>query len=145
MADTTLYEAAGGLPFFTALVDCFYDGVAADPGLLALYPQPDDLGPARHRLTLFLAQYWGGPSTYSDERGHPRLRARHLPFAIGDAERDRWLRHMRAAVTAMDPPPDIAEALLSYFTAAADAMRNTGLSITVPGRTGGDAGRSAAS
>ena len=145
MAETTLYEAAGGLPFFTALVDCFYDGVAADPELLALYPQPDDLGPARHRLTLFLAQYWGGPTTYSEERGHPRLRMRHHPFAIGEAERDRWLRHMRAAVTAMDPPPDIAEALLSYFTAAADAMRNTGLSITVPGRTGGDAGRSTAS
>jgi hemoglobin len=140
VAETTLYEAAGGLPFFTALVDHFYDGVAADPDLLALYPRPDDLGPARRRLTLFLAQYWGGPTTYSDERGHPRLRARHLPFPIGDAERDRWLAHMRAAVAAMDPPPDIAEALLSYFTAAADAMRNTGLSITVPGRTGGDAG-----
>jgi len=136
VADGTLYDAVGGMPFFEALVDRFYDGVAADPELLALYPQPDDLGPARRRLTLFLAQYWGGPTTYSDERGHPRLRARHLPFAIGDAERDRWLRHMRAAVASMDPPPDIAEALLSYFTAAADAMRNTGLSITVPGRTG---------
>ena len=101
--------------------------MAADPELLALYPEPDDLAPARHRLTLFLAQYWGGPTTYSDERGHPRLRARHLPFTIGDAERDRWLRHMRAAVAAMDPPPEIAEALLSYFTPAADAMRNTGL------------------
>jgi hemoglobin len=137
VADTTLYEAAGGLPFFIALVDHFYDGVATDPELLALYPQPDDLGPARRRLSLFLAQYWGGPTTYSDERGHPRLRARHLPFTIGDAERDRWMRHMRAAVAAMDPPPEIADALLSYFTSAADAMRNTGLSITVPGRTGG--------
>ena len=85
-------------------------------------------------MALFLAQYWGGPTTYSDERGHPRLRARHLPFSIGDAERDRWMRHMRAAVTAMAPPPEIAEALLSYFTSAADAMRNTGLTITVPGR-----------
>jgi len=137
VAETTLYEAAGGLPFFIALVDHFYDGVAGDPELLALYPQPDDLGPARRRLTLFLAQYWGGPTTYGDERGHPRLRARHLRFTIGDAERDRWMGHMRAAVAAMDPPPDIADALLSYFTAAADAMRNTGLTITVPGRTGG--------
>jgi hemoglobin len=135
VAEATLYEAAGGLPFFEALVDHFYDGVAADPDLLALYPHPDDLAPARRRLTLFLAQYWGGPTTYSDERGHPRLRARHLPFAIGDAERDRWLRHMRGAVAAMDPPPEIAEALLGYFGPAADAMRNAGLTITVPGAT----------
>src|SRR5215813_8539473 len=83
MEETTVYEQAGGMPFFERLVDRFYDGVAGDPVLLALYPQPDDLGPARRRLTLFLAQYWGGPTTYSDERGHPRLRARHLPFAIG--------------------------------------------------------------
>jgi hemoglobin len=132
----TLYEAAGGLPFFVALVDRFYDGVAADPDLLALYPQPDDLGPARRRLALFLAQYWGGPTTYSDERGHPRLRARHLPFAIGPAERDRWLLHMRAAVQTMAPPVEIADALLDYFERAAAAMVNTGLTITVPGRTG---------
>ena len=114
------------MPFFVALVDAFYDGVAADPQLLAIYPDPDDLGPARRRLTLFLAQYWGGPTTYSDERGHPRLRARHLPFAIGPAERDRWLGHMRAAVEAMAPPAAITDALLDYFTMAADAMRNAG-------------------
>jgi hemoglobin len=136
VAETSVYEAVGGLPFFVALVDRFYDGVAADPELLALYPQPDDLGPARRRLALFLAQYWGGPTTYSDERGHPRLRARHLPFSIGPAERDRWLRHMRAAVDAMAPPPEIAAALLAYFDNAATAMVNTGLTITVPGRTG---------
>ena len=135
MAETTLYEAVGGMPFFEALVDRFYDGVAADPELLVLYPHPDDLAPARRHLTLFLAQYWGGPTTYSEERGHPRLRARHLPFTIGDAERDRWLRHMRAAVAAMDPPPEIADALLGYFGPAADAMRNAGLTITVPGAT----------
>jgi hemoglobin len=135
VAETTLYEAVGGMPFFEALVDRFYDGVAADPELLALYPRPDDLAPARRHLTLFLAQYWGGPTTYSEERGHPRLRARHLPFTIGDAERDRWLRHMRAAVAALDPPPEIADALLGYFGPAADAMRNTGLTITVPGAT----------
>jgi hemoglobin len=135
----TLYEAAGGLPFFTELVDHFYDGVAQDGELLSLYPEPHDLAPARRRLSLFLAQYWGGPTTYSDERGHPRLRARHLPFAIGNAQRDRWMHHMREAVEAMDPPTEIAEALMSYFTSAADAMRNTGLTITVPGATGGGA------
>jgi hemoglobin len=96
----SLYEAAGGMPFFEALVDRFYDGVAGDPELLPLYPEPQDLAPARHRLTLFLAQYWGGPTTYDAERGHPRLRMRHQPFAIGSAERDRWLVHMRAAVEA---------------------------------------------
>ena len=138
MAETTLYDAAGGMGFFEALVARFYDGVAADPEFLAIYPHPDDLAPARRRLTLFLAQYWGGPTTYSDERGHPRLRARHLPFTIGDAQRDRWLLHMRAAVDAMAPPPEIAEALLTYFSSGADAMRNTGLTINVPGRTGGD-------
>ena len=125
MPEVTLYEAAGGMPFFAALVDAFYDGVAADAELLAIYPTPDDLAPARRRLTLFLAQYWGGPTTYSDERGHPRLRLRHMPFAIGDAERDRWLLHMRAAVDALDPPEPVRRALLDYFALAADAMRNT--------------------
>lgn len=120
----TLYEAAGGMAFFEALVDRFYDGVASDPTLLSLYPEPGDLAPARRRLTLFLAQYWGGPTTYSDERGHPRLRMRHAPFAIGGAERDRWLAHMRAAVEAMDPPDDVARALEDYFTMAAESMRN---------------------
>jgi hemoglobin len=139
VAEASVYEAAGGMPFFVALVDRFYDGVAADPELLALYPQPHDLGPARHRLALFLAQYWGGPTTYSEERGHPRLRARHLPFAIGPAERDRWLGHMRAAVDAMAPPAEVAVALLAYFDSAASAMMNTGLTITVPGRTGPNA------
>jgi hemoglobin len=136
MAETTLYEAVGGLPFFVALVDRFYDGVAADPDLLALYPTPDDLAPARRRLALFLAQYWGGPTTYSEERGHPRLRARHLPFVIDNPQRDRWLGHMRAAVEAMVPPPEVADALLAYFDHAATAMINAGLTITVPGRTG---------
>ena len=105
MADTqqTLYEAVGGMAFFERLVDRFYEGVAADPVLLRLYPEPEDLAPARHRLTLFLAQYWGGPSTYNDERGHPRLRMRHAPFAIGPEERDHWLVAMRAAIASMDP------------------------------------------
>jgi hemoglobin len=120
----TVYEQVGGMAFFEALVNRFYDGVAGDPVLLAIYPEPDDLGPARRRLTLFLAQYWGGPSDYSDERGHPRLRMRHAPFAIGGEERDRWLVHMRAAVASLDPPPEIERALLDYFAMAAESMRN---------------------
>jgi hemoglobin len=122
--EPTLYDAAGGMPFFEALVDRFYLGVAGDPELLRLYPEPDDLRPARHHLTLFLAQYWGGPRTYDDERGHPRLRMRHAPFAIGSAERDLWLVHMRAAIAASAPPPDVARRLDAYFEMAADAMRN---------------------
>jgi len=119
-----VYESVGGMPFFEALVDRFYEGVAADPVLLSLYPEPGDLAPARRRLTLFLAQYWGGPPTYSEERGHPRLRMRHAPFAIGSEERDRWLLHMRDAVEALDPPADVAQALDDYFVMAAESMRN---------------------
>jgi hemoglobin len=112
------------MAFFEALVDRFYEGVADDPVLLRLYPEPADLAPARRRLTLFLAQYWGGPTTYSRERGHPRLRMRHAPFAIGGEERDRWLVHMRAAVASLDPPDEIARALEEYFDMAAESMRN---------------------
>lgn len=122
--EVNVYEVAGGMPFFASLVEHFYEGVAQDPVLLPLYPEPEDLSNARHRLTLFLAQYWGGPPTYSEERGHPRLRMRHVPFAIGPAERDRWLHHMRAAVVAMDPSPEVAEALERYFAFAAESMRN---------------------
>ena len=120
----SLYEAVGGMMFFERLVDHFYAAVAADAVLLPLYPEPDDLAPARQRLTLFLAQYWGGPTTYSDQRGHPRLRMRHAPFLVGDRERDHWMAAMRGALDALAPPPAIAEALLDYFTVAADAMRN---------------------
>lgn len=119
-----MYELAGGMAFFESLVDRFYAGVAEDPVLLRLYPEPEDLSNARHRLTLFLAQYWGGPPTYSEERGHPRLRMRHVPFAIGPEERDRWLHHMREAVAAMDAPDEVAEALYRYFEFAAESMRN---------------------
>jgi hemoglobin len=118
----TLYDAAGGMPFFERLVGRFYDAVEADDVLRSLYP--DDLGPPRRFLTLFLAQYWGGPHTYDQERGHPRLRMRHAPFAIGPAERDRWLVHMRAAVASLGPPEEIATALGEYFDMAAEAMRN---------------------
>ena len=111
------------MPFFEALVGRFYDGVESDPSLRPLYPEPDLAG-ARHRLTLFLAQYWGGPTTYDQERGHPRLRMRHAPFAIGPAERDRWLVHMRAAIATVAPPDDVAAELERYITMAAEAMRN---------------------
>ena len=119
-----MYEAAGGMPFFEALIDRFYEGVAADPVLIRLYPEPDDLAGARHRLTLFLAQYWGGPATYGQERGHPRLRMRHAPFAIGTEERDRWLVHMGAALDAVAPPPELRARFDEYFALAADSMRN---------------------
>jgi hemoglobin len=119
----TLYQRAGGTPFFEALVGSFYAGVATDPVLRAIYPEPD-LAAAERRLRLFLIQYWGGPRTYDDERGHPRLRMRHFPFAIGPAERDRWLTHMRAAIAASAPPDDVAAELERYFTMAAEAMRN---------------------
>ncbi|HEX9298863.1 MAG TPA: globin [Actinomycetota bacterium] len=121
---TSVFERVGGLPFFERLVDLFYRGVESDPVLLRLYPDPEDLGAARRHLSLFLAQYWGGPTTYSDERGHPRLRLRHAPFAIGPGERDHWLRHMRAAVASLDPEPDVRRALEDYFETAAESMRN---------------------
>jgi len=119
----TLYDRAGGTPFFEALVGRFYAGVESDPILRPVYPEPDLAG-ARHRLTLFLIQYWGGPTTYDAERGHPRLRMRHAPFAIGPAERDRWLVHMRAAMAEIGPPADVAVELEGYFSMAAEAMRN---------------------
>ncbi len=122
-ATPTLFDRAGGTPFFEALVGRFYAGVAEDPVLRAIYPEAD-LAAAQHRLTLFLIQYWGGPRTYDDERGHPRLRMRHFPFAIGPAARDRWLVHMRASIVELAPPDDVAAELGRYFGMAAEAMRN---------------------
>jgi hemoglobin len=119
----TLFEQAGGMPFFERLVGRFYDGVATDDILAPMYPEQDMAG-ARRRLTLFLVQYWGGPATYSAERGHPRLRARHFPFSIGVLERDRWLHHMRAAIDASEASPEVKARLHDYMTMAADAMRN---------------------
>jgi hemoglobin len=124
LREPTVYDQVGGMPFFERLVERFYAGVEADPVLLALYPDPEDLGPARRRLTLFLAQYWGGPTTYSDERGHPRLRMRHQPFPIDPGARDRWLRAMRAALDDADPSPALRLRFESYFDMAAEAMRN---------------------
>jgi hemoglobin len=119
----TFFEAVGGEETFRLLVHRFYAGVAADPVLRAVYPE-DDLGPAEDRLRMFLIQYWGGPSTYGEQRGHPRLRMRHAPFAINEAARDAWLRHMQAALASLDLAPAHAQRLWDYFTSAADSLRN---------------------
>lgn len=120
---TTLYSRVGGRPWFEALTERFYAGVATDPVLRPLYPD-DDLAGARARLCGFLIQYWGGPTDYSDERGHPRLRMRHMPFAIGPRERDAWLHHMSAAVREMGAAPTDEAALLDYFANAATHLSN---------------------
>jgi len=119
---TTLYERVGGKPFFAALVERFYAGVATDPLLRPLYP--DDLQAPKEHLGLFLEQYWGGPSSYSDQRGRPRRRMRHAPFAIGTAERDAWLRHMTTAVTQASLSAADEQELLEYFTMAARSLEN---------------------
>lgn len=119
----SFYDEVGGYSTFERLVDAFYRGVADDEVLRPMYPE-EDLGPAKERLTLFLAQYWGGPTTYNGERGHPRLRMRHMPFAIGGVERDRWLLHMRAAIDASGAPDEARARLHEYVTMAAEAMRN---------------------
>jgi hemoglobin len=121
-----LFDRVGGEQFFFDLIDSFYLGVAGDPLLRPLYPE--DLTEPKHHLALFLVQYWGGPSTYNETRGHPRLRMRHAPFIIGPAERDAWLRHMNAAVARMVEtqrltPPD-AEELDAYFVMAAQSLLN---------------------
>ena len=117
-----LYDRVGGEAFFFSLVDRFYAGVEQDPVLRPLYPE--DLGPGKHHLAQLLVQYWGGPATYSQQRGHPRLRMRHFPFAIGSAERDAWVRHMRAAVETSDASPADQETLLAYFESAATSLVN---------------------
>jgi hemoglobin len=119
----TFYDAVGGEATFRLLVDEFYAGVAEDPLLRPLYPE-EDLGPAADRLRMFLVQYWGGPGTYQEQRGHPRLRMRHAPFTIGPAERDAWLRHMRRAVDTLDLPAEQATTLWDYLERAAYFMVN---------------------
>ena len=122
-AAPTFYDAVGGEETFRRLVHHFYAGVAEDPLLRPLYPEPDLAG-AEERLRMFLVQYWGGPRTYQERRGHPRLRMRHAPFAIGIAERDAWLRHMRAAVDSLDLPESAAVLLWDYLEMAAHSMVN---------------------
>lgn len=118
----TVFEAVGGAATFDRIVERFYAGVADDPVLRPMYP--DDLGESKQHLSLFLQQYFGGPTTYSERRGHPRLRMRHLPFVIGQDERDAWMRHMSAAVEAEHLDEPLQEVLLSYFESAATFMIN---------------------
>jgi len=119
----SFYDLVGGEPTFRKLVTEFYAGVAGDPLLRPLYPE-EDLGPAAERLTLFLIQYWGGPNTYSQQRGHPRLRMRHAPFRIGAAERDAWLGHMRRALDTLGLPPEQDAVLWDYLQHAARFLVN---------------------
>ena len=121
----SFYEAVGGEDTFNRLVSDFYRRVAEDPFLRPVYPSKN-LGPAEEHLRLFLIQYWGGPRTYDELRGHPRLRMRHAPFSIGRAERDAWMGHMRTAVGSLDLPPAVRDAFLDYFENAATAMMNRG-------------------
>jgi hemoglobin len=123
MLNRSVYELAGGEKTFRLLVERFYARVAEDEILRAVYPE-EDLSGATERLTLFLIQYWGGPTTYSALRGHPRLRMRHQPFAIGREERDAWLRNMSASVDSLDLAPAVRKALLDYFETASTAMIN---------------------
>ena len=123
MTETTVFEVVGGQPFFDALVERFYERVESDPTLRPLYPT--DLEPGKRALALFLGQYWGGPTTYSDEKGHPRLRMRHAPFVITEREREAWLAAMLAALDAADAP-EVARAMMrDYFTTASTAMINS--------------------
>ena len=124
MRTDSFYEAVGGHDTFVRLVDEFYRGVAADPVLRPMYPE-EDLGPAAERLTAFLEQYWGGPTTYSDVRGHPRLRMRHAVFPVTPDARDRWLRHMRAALETLDLAPLPKAELWDYLERAAHSLVNT--------------------
>ena len=124
MRPDSFYAAVGGHDTFVKLVDEFYRGVADDRLLREMYPE-EDLGPAAERLTMFLEQYWGGPTTYSDQRGHPRLRMRHAPFKVNPDARDRWLLHMRAAVDSLDLAPMHQAQLWDYLERAAYSMLNT--------------------
>jgi hemoglobin len=119
-----LYEAIGGEPTFRRIVGRFYEEVARDEILRPLYPE-EDLGPAEERFRLFLIQYWGGPHTYSDQRGHPRLRMRHAPFKIGPLERDAWLRCIRIAVDEENLEEPYRGQLWAYLEMAAHSMMNS--------------------
>lgn len=122
-SDATFYDAVGGEPTFRALVARFYAGVATDPVLRPVYPEPD-LRDAEDRLRMFLVQYWGGPRTYSQTRGHPRLRMRHAPFGIGERERDAWLGHMRTALDSLELVAAHRDTLWSYLETAAFSLQN---------------------
>ena len=123
-AGGNFFEQVGGSPTFEKLARVFYEGVAQDEVLRPMYPE-EDLEPAARRLQLFLEQYWGGPSTYQEERGHPRLRMRHAPFKINPLARERWLLHMRRALESLDLAPQKEAELWAYLDRAATAMLNT--------------------
>lgn len=120
----TVYDEVGGMEAFEELSRRFYDGVQQDPVLWPMYPH-DDLEGAIWRLSRFLGQYWGGPSTYSSMRGHPRLRMRHQPFHVNPDARERWLRHMTGALDTMGWSPMVRAQMVDYFERAATAMVNT--------------------
>ncbi|MGO2659464.1 globin [Mycetocola reblochoni] len=119
----SFFDQVGGHDFFAALVAEFYRGVAEDEVLRPMYPE-EDLGPAERRMLMFLEQYWGGPTDYSQERGHPRLRMRHAPFPVTPDARERWLRHMRRALDSVDISPLHEAELWDYLERAATAMVN---------------------
>ena len=123
MSEQTVYDAVGGTPWFVQLIDRFYAAVETDLLLRPLYP--DDLTDSRDHMVKFLVQYWGGPTTYSQERGHPRLRMRHAPFVITDAERNAWYDHMADAVRKGGLSPELEHQILDYFAMSATHMINT--------------------
>ena len=120
----SFYDEIGGHETMRRIVATFYAHVAEDPVLRPMYPE-QDLGPAEERFLLFLTQYWGGPTTYSEQRGHPRLRMRHMPFEVTPDMRDRWLLHMMNAVDTLDLAPDDDDRLRDYLTRAAYSLVNT--------------------
>ena len=128
----SIYDEFGGERFFTDLVAAFYERVATDPVLRPMYPE-HDLAGAERRLRLFLMQYWGGPTTYGDERGHPRLRMRHAPYAIDSVARDRWLSLMFAALEEQSLPAELEMRLWQYLVGAAFGMQNVPDDAPPPG------------
>lgn len=122
--EQSLFDAVGGEEFFVKLVDGFYQGIETDEVLRPMYVD-QDLTESRRHLTLFLQQYWGGPSTYQAERGHPRLRMRHMPFVIDDDARDRWIYHMHASLSQIEMDDELHDQLWEYLVAAAHSLVNT--------------------
>lgn len=120
----SFYDEIGGMETIAAIVERFYAGVAGDEVLRPMYPE-EDLGPAAHRFTLFLAQYWGGPTTYSDERGHPRLRMRHAPFEVTPNAAMHWLKHFKDGLESVGLTDEQADQFWDYVTHAAQFMVNT--------------------
>jgi hemoglobin len=126
VSEPTFYEQIGGLPVIERVVARFYEGVAADDVLQPMYAEQDLAdGSAARRLAMFLAQYWGGPTTYSEERGHPRLRMRHAPFVVDRVAKERWLEHFRAGLDEVDLPPELDAKFWGYVTYAAEFMINS--------------------